>query len=778
MAFPVQLNVGAAMPVASAATISGKLFGVVVKSADTDSGRSLVAGSNIDKALEFLGAASIRYPGGTESRTDFSITSADDIAGLHRALDYCAANGLTMNFTVDDTIYVNSTTGQASMTAQQRADLQSFLRDDLIGYANARGVTIESIKIGNEFTGRTADYGSPAVVGYGNVAALLVNEMDAMLNGIAPGAGYVRPALVVESGGWQDGAKSIMAILAEAGAATKVGGIDLHGTQNGTQGTPTLDLTWDLYFGTAASDEPGVTYDQRLSRISDLWQTNAATANVELRVDAWCFPTTSEGPALTNAALAMLQIHSFSLGGITSATNYLGYGPDLSGLVRRVNGNGTFDLAVQTTAGGAMFAMMESALRGTGAIKLAGAPLPAYESTAATMIRAFAGDQKLVLYTVNRTADDQAIDLVTSGLTSTLEAFIGGVKTASTQILGVTDPNMVALRQGQAQIESGSLTLAQLGAGGTDFTLNAYETGQIILMASGTFGTGAANVMTGTTGGNTLHGLGGDDVLNGLAGNDKLAGGTGADQIFGGDGNDMLYGGAGADTLDGGLGTDMASYTFATSAIVANLASPTGNTGDASGDRYTSIENLQGGRFNDSLTGDTGANRLEGGAGNDNLGGAEGNDLLYGETGNDWLRGNQGDDTQYGGPGNDTLAGGAGADLLSGGTGNDDFVYYSKTDGGDSIADFSATAGTNDDRFSISAAGFGGGLTKGTLSAAQFVVRDADNLAQDSDDRFIFRVSDGTVWFDADGNGAGNAVLIADLQNNVSTLTAADFWLF
>ncbi|MGB4828341.1 MAG: flagellar biosynthesis protein FlgM, partial [Paracoccaceae bacterium] len=59
--------------------------------------------------------------------------------------------------------------------------------------------------------------------------------------------------------------------------------------------------------------------------------------------------------------------------------------------------------------------------------------------------------------------------------------------------------------------------------------------------------------------------------------------------------------------------------------------------------------------------------------------------------------------------------------------------------------------------------------------ANQFQTR-ADNNAQDADDRFIFNTTDRTLWFDADGNGAGAAIMVADLQAG-AVVTAADILL-
>src|SRR6185369_2995826 len=96
-----------------------------------------------------------------------------------------------------------------------------------------------------------------------------------------------------------------------------------------------------------------------------------------------------------------------------------------------------------------------------------------------------------------------------------------------------------------------------------------------------------------------------------------------------------LIGGAGADSLDGGTGSDTASYATAAASVIASLLSPAGNTGDAAGDSYTSIENLTGSNSSDTLTGDGNANTLSGLFGNDILIGGAGADSLDGGSGAD-----------------------------------------------------------------------------------------------------------------------------------------------
>ena len=54
-------------------------------------------------------------------------------------------------------------------------------------------------------------------------------------------------------------------------------------------------------------------------------------------------------------------------------------------------------------------------------------------------------------------------------------------------------------------------------------------------------------------------------------------------------------------------------------AVTVNLLANTGSGGEAAGDTFTSIENLEGAAHNDTLTGDAGNNILSGLGGNDVL---------------------------------------------------------------------------------------------------------------------------------------------------------------
>jgi hypothetical protein len=224
--------------------------------------------------------------------------------------------------------------------------------------------------------------------------------------------------------------------------------------------------------------------------------------------------------------------------------------------------------------------------------------------------------------------------------------------------------------------------------------------------------------------------ISGDDIFDNR-------GGTVEGTVYGGYGDDLFLPGAGAEDFEAGDGIDTLDFR-GSAGLRVSLADQSGS-GLAEGDSYLGFERVLGSR--------SGADTI--------LGGAEANTFL----------GFGGDDTLSGGAGNDRLVAGAGADRLCGGQGDDVFEFLAPGQGGDLVDDFRNVAG-NDDRIEISAEGFG--LVAGALLESQFVTRDMDNKAQDGDDRFVFCLSDRTLWFDADGRGGEAAVLIADLQKGAA----------
>lgn len=163
-----------------------------------------------------------------------------------------------------------------------------------------------------------------------------------------------------------------------------------------------------------------------------------------------------------------------------------------------------------------------------------------------------------------------------------------------------------------------------------------------------------------------------------------------------------------------------------------------------------------------TLNGDAKANTLRGKASADNIFGFAGNDTLLGLAGNDALDG---------GTGNDWLHGGLGSDTLTGGTGNDLFVFNTAlgSDNVDQILDFNVL----NDTMQLENTGIFNGVKRtGALRADTFTLGSA---ATQSTHRIIYDNSNGYVYYDADGSGAGAQVQFASLTGITGTLTRLDF---
>ncbi|MEZ5960602.1 MAG: Calx-beta domain-containing protein [Hyphomonadaceae bacterium] len=331
--------------------------------------------------------------------------------------------------------------------------------------------------------------------------------------------------------------------------------------------------------------------------------------------------------------------------------------------------------------------------------------------------------------------------------------------------------------------------------------------------------TGSANLTaSGNSLNNTITGNAGNNILYGYDGNDILNGGAGADTMFGAAGNDYyVVDNAGDITVEGAAGPAGGIDTVE-SWISRNL-----NANFENLILMGSAANAYGNILDNALTGNAAANRLYGFDGADILDGGAGADQMFGGNGNDTyivdnagdvtsetsalggidtvissvtrnltanlenltltgganingagnalnniVIGNDGANTLYGLDGDDRLDGGLGADTLQGGLHADTYVFSTAIGGGnvDAIIGFNVA----DDTIELSNAVYTG-LSTGALDANAFVIGAA---AADADDRIIYNSATGQLFFDADGTGAGAAILFATLAPGLA-LTSADF---
>jgi len=294
----------------------------------------------------------------------------------------------------------------------------------------------------------------------------------------------------------------------------------------------------------------------------------------------------------------------------------------------------------------------------------------------------------------------------------------------------------------------------------------------------------------GNAGDNVLDGSAGADVMAGLGGDDRYYVDTAADRVIeaAGEGYDRILS-AVSWSLEPGSYVDKVT-------MIDNLA--------------TTALNLTGNDLSQYVYGNAGANILDGGGGGDVMVGLEGDDNYYIRnvadriveavgSGNDRvfaaanftleagseveklttvdnlattainLTGNELAQTLFGNAGNNVLDGKLGNDILYGLGGSDTFQFTAAPSAGnvDTIGDF--TSGT--DRIALDDAAFTaiGGL--GALNPNAFF---AGTAAHDADDRIIYDGATGTLLYDADGDGAGAAVLFATLQSH-PVVAAGDF---
>ncbi|MBK8816585.1 MAG: VCBS repeat-containing protein [Methylococcaceae bacterium] len=293
---------------------------------------------------------------------------------------------------------------------------------------------------------------------------------------------------------------------------------------------------------------------------------------------------------------------------------------------------------------------------------------------------------------------------------------------------------------------------------------------------------------------------------------------TSIENIVGTDFNDrFIMNNTDDNVINGGDGFDTISFDdiFPETGLVGvtiNL-SITGkqNTISAGFDTFINIENLIGTSVHDNLTGNSKDNLLVGGTGINILNGAGGIDTvsyagfsfspdeigitvnlgidgpqdiqnfardtlisienLIGGDGQDTLIGNNQANVIQGVFGSDEIIGKAGNDLLTGGGGNDIFVFDNAVNAdtnNDIINDFGSLV----DKIRLDNSIFTQLTSTGTLSAENFVSR-ADAKALDSNDYLLYDTDNGSLYYDADGNGAGAKIEFVSLTG-IPSLTAGD----
>jgi Ca2+-binding RTX toxin-like protein len=244
----------------------------------------------------------------------------------------------------------------------------------------------------------------------------------------------------------------------------------------------------------------------------------------------------------------------------------------------------------------------------------------------------------------------------------------------------------------------------------------------------------------------------GNDTVYGDEGTQYVYDGSGSDYLELGVDNDTVGVGYGDDIYDGGAGVDLlmfywtnfdgyeGAYTDNRTGIAIDLAITTSQDFGIFGfDIIRNFESVKGGN---------------------------GNDVARGTSSNNSFRGMAGNDVLYGRDGNDLFQGGEGRDKIIGGHGADRYYYETLAEVSDSVRQFDSS-----DLFVFSGSAFGN-LASGTLAATYFH-SGTTNEATTASQRFLYRTTDDTLWYDSNGSSSGGTkVLVADMvqESNVTHL--------
>ena len=173
----------------------------------------------------------------------------------------------------------------------------------------------------------------------------------------------------------------------------------------------------------------------------------------------------------------------------------------------------------------------------------------------------------------------------------------------------------------------------------------------------------------------------------------------GDETVFGTPQNDVLVGGTGRSVIAGLAGADQISdndwlvldYSASDAGVTITASTPrilVGQGGHAQGDviNLSSSTRLDiiGSAFNDVLNGTPivgqfGMNEIFGGKGNDTINGSSGYNILHGEEGDDTINGGYDTDYIYGGAGYDIIRAGSGYNYVDFGSGGGELIFDVRT---------------------------------------------------------------------------------------------------
>lgn len=626
-----------------------------------------------DNAVHLLGITGIRYPGGTLAEKSFDLNSPNSnlqnfsqnslfdpdrggplissTLGLNSALDFAAEGDMSFTFVLPTFRYLSNQEDASGnrYEAVDTASVENFI-NYLLTEANARGVFISGIELGNEWWAPIdgSANGAMSAIEYGRVASKLAATVQQAINQFK---------LYTDlSDSWHE--PEIVVQIGRGGAAEWV-------TNEGNK--PSSDYVGNLVKATSLIYAEFNTQAEQAA-VDGLVTHRYLHENIK-NVDGWAYK-----PFDTWSSLAAGNSNYKDLTRYVTEWNVSGSNKDFSGLhqpraliallqemieagvdnasIWGIQQNNATRLTMNAgwsgeafrglTAAGSVFQLMAESLVGLKSIDF-GVAQPELDSFG------FGDLERAALFICNIASTASSYTFDANDLIGNF-THVWAKKIHFGTVEGATG--------GQDAWVSILPTLPRNSDGLLHFDLSPNELIEIMV----TFGNSGVS-MVGSEYNDTLSGSNYGDTIFGKTGADVIISGSGNDIIYGGDGSDTLVGGSGCDTLSGGNGFDFVDYSSSIGPIRVDLQFSSVNSLDASGDVFEFVEGILGSSYNDDLRGNSEINDLRGGAGND---------FLYGRAGNDVI---------YGGDGNDVIWGGVGADDIQGGDGRDR-VQYSEAKSG------------------------------------------------------------------------------------------------
>jgi Ca2+-binding RTX toxin-like protein len=526
-----------------------------------------ISGGNgtFDEAVDLLGVANIRYPGGTVTELYFDVNNPDakpeewssksKFLPLTEFLEYSISTNKGACIVLPTAPFYSGTMDHVTNTPRELS--QQYLVDTLryvellitkgdTGVGSLPDARIVSIEIGNEYWGIGL-----SELEYGKVVNALASGIQNIFDEVL-GPDAQHPDILVQMAdpwGPQYASRDGKYYGMSWSQKLQVANNEIVSQITNPASRAAIDGLVEHYYMKHLGDEfiqTGSVFTNFIGTDFAIWSRNGF-ANRDLHITEWNNGNNNSAQyGLRGASIVIAQMEAMMGLGVDAAYAW----PVQSGTTDLAGNIGTAPILTPT---GAAFKLMSESLVGKSYI-------PTNISGGEIEVDAYFSDGELVLFVSSRSdtaerVDFNFLDSVYSYLNMT------GVKISVAEGVPVSQESAIAVMTNygiQDLTSSGSLK----------FDLKPFEVMQVTITGILTHseagagigktieGSAIRDVLQGSNKSEVIHGLNGNDMIFGGMGTDTLFGGSGYDEIIGEIGNDILHGENGFDLLIGGAGND------------------------------------------------------------------------------------------------------------------------------------------------------------------------------------------------------------------------------